>query len=90
VLTDMLRRIARATAGASAVTTARLNPNEAAPVLRSLITLPNDWGVLCLTIVLFPAFGLFEGVYAALLAINVIYLATGSYRWFRELDALSS
>ncbi len=88
VLTDMLRRVERARAGASTVTTSRLNPDEAAPVLRSLITLPNDWGVLCLTIVLFPAFGLFEVVYTALFAINVVYLIAGSYRWFRELDAL--
>jgi phosphatidylglycerophosphate synthase len=88
VLTDMLRRVARAKDGQSAVTTASLNPNEAAPILRSLIALPNDWGVLCLVMILLPRFGLFETIYGALLAINVLYLGVAAFRWFREMSAL--
>ena len=49
LITDLLRRVARAAAGQSAVTTASVDPNETAPMIRSLISLPNDYGVMCLS-----------------------------------------
>lgn len=90
LLTDMLRRVHRARSGASTVTTASLHSHEAAPVLRSLIVLPNDYGVLCLCLVVMPLHRTFEIVYAVLLAANTIFLLTGCVRWFRELSAASA
>jgi phosphatidylglycerophosphate synthase len=89
VLSDMLRRIARAQAGATAVTTASLNPDEAAPVLRSLIVLPNDYGVLCLVMVLTPLHTAFVVVYTLLFAANVLFLLAGCARWFVEMGRLA-
>lgn len=90
VLSDVLRRVARATAGGTAVTTASVNPNEAAPVLRSLVVLPNDYGVLCLAVVLTPLHAAFVMVYVVLLAANGLFLVAGSVRWFREMGQLSA
>ena len=70
------------------MTTSSLDPNEAAPVLRSLIVLPNDYGVLCLSIVLIPIHNIFIVVYSILLAANALFLATGCARWFREMKNL--
>ncbi len=89
VLTDMLRRIDRGRRGASDVTTSRANPNEAAPVLRSLIVLPNDYGVLCLAAGLLAAHDAFRYVYTVLLVLNIGYLSVACARWYREVRALS-
>jgi phosphatidylglycerophosphate synthase len=88
ILTDMLRRIERANAGASSVSTASVDPDERAPVLRSLMVLPNDYGVLCLALLLVPVHALFVVVYSALLAANLLFLLAGCLRWFREMTAL--
>ncbi len=88
VLTDMIRRVHRAAAGQTTVTTASVAPDEAAPVLRSMIVLPNDWGVLCLAFLLLDLYGLFEVVYAALFVLNLLYVIAGCARWFRELSAM--
>jgi phosphatidylglycerophosphate synthase len=88
LLTDMLRRVSRTAAGGSSATTASLNPDEAAPVLRSLVVLPNDYGVLCLTFLLLPWHTVFGVVYAILLVANTLFLLTGCLRWFRELNQI--
>lgn len=85
ILSDMLRRIARLQSGGSSVTTASVNPNESAPVLRSLIVLPNDYGVLCLAMLLISLHTAFIAVYTVLLAANVLFLLVGCVRWFREM-----
>jgi phosphatidylglycerophosphate synthase len=80
-LTDQLRRQGR---------TSRTAPRpagggQAAPVLPSLLTLPNDFGLL---IVVFATFGLpavFVPLYTLLLLANVAFLAVGLRRWSREL-----
>lgn len=90
VLTDMLRRIDRGRRGASDVTTARANPNETAPVLRSLVVLPNDYGVLCLAAVLLAAHDAFRYVYTVLLALNICYLGIGCLRWYRDMRSLAT
>jgi phosphatidylglycerophosphate synthase len=87
-LSDMLRRIERQRAGGLDVTTSSVDPNEPAPVLRSLVVLPNDYGVLCLAMVLLAAQGAFVVVYSLLLAANALFLAAGCVRWFREMDSL--
>lgn len=88
ILSDMLRRIDRVQRGETAVTTASLNPDEAAPILRSLIVLPNDYGVLCLTMVLIPLHRTFMTVYSILFAANFLFLLAGCFRWFREMGRL--
>lgn len=88
ILSDLLRRIERVKAGGSAVTTASVNPNEDAAVLRSLIVLPNDYGVLCLAMLLLPLHRTFQGVYTVLAAANALFLIAGLVRWFREMRSL--
>jgi phosphatidylglycerophosphate synthase len=90
ILSDMLRRLERVTAGGSSVTTASLKPSEQAPVLRSLAVLPNDYGVLCLSMVLTPLRGSFMIVYTVLFAANALFLAVGCVRWFREMRRLTT
>ncbi len=88
ILTDMLRRIDRAAGGGSADAKASLDPTERAPVLRSLIVLPNDYGVLCLVMLLIPVQDAFVTVYTALFAANALFLAVGAKRWFTEMRTL--
>lgn len=88
VLADMLRRIARVTAGGSAVTTASVSPHEAAPWLRSLVALPYDYGVMCIVLVFLGAHSLFVVIYTALFAVNALSLVAGCARWFREMRTL--
>lgn len=90
LLADMLRRIERQRGGGSDVTTASVDPNEAAPVLRSLIVLPNDYGVLCLVMVLLAAHSAFLAVYTVLFVASVLFLAAGLFRWFREMRGLGT
>lgn len=90
ILSDMLRRIERASAGGTPVTTSSVSPDEPAPVLRSLIVLPNDYGVLCLSIVLVPLRNVFIAVYTSLLAANVLFLLAGCVRWYREMTILGT
>jgi phosphatidylglycerophosphate synthase len=89
LLADLLRRIARVEAGGSSATTASVNPDEPAPILRSLIVLPNDYGVLALAMVLLAAHVVFGVVYALLLGANALFLLAGSVRWFREMGTLA-
>jgi hypothetical protein len=88
-LSDMLRRIHRMAGGGTSVTTASLNPNEAAPILRSLVVLPNDYGLLCLVMVLMPLHMAFLAVYTVLAACNALFLAAGAVRWFREMTTFA-
>lgn len=78
ILNDQLRR----THGTAPATDA------AAPVLRSLLVSPTDYGVLLLTFVLLGAHAVFLWVYGLLLLANIAYLAMGLAKWFRELSRL--
>jgi phosphatidylglycerophosphate synthase len=88
VLADLLRRVDRAKRGLTAVTTSSVDPNEPAPILRTLIVLPNDYGVLCLALLFLALPAAMIGVYAFLFAANTAYLLAGGYRWFREMRAM--
>lgn len=78
ILNDQLRR----TQGTAPATDA------AAPVLRSLLVAPTDYGVLLLIFVLIGAHQVFLWVYGLLLVANIAYLAVGLVKWFRELSRL--
>lgn len=58
------------------------------PLLRSLIVLPNDYGLLCLVFLLWGWTTLFLTVYGLLLAANAVFLVAGWVRWYRELSRL--
>lgn len=80
ILNDQLRRT-HGTAPA---------PDAAAPVLRSLLVTPTDYGVLLLSFVLIGAHQVFPWVYGLLLVANIAYLALGLAKWFRELSRLQA
>lgn len=80
-LTDQLRRQGRT---ARAVP-ARPAVNEAAPVLPSLLTLPNDFGLLIVVYATFGVGAVFAPVYTLLLGANLAFLVVGLRRWSREL-----
>lgn len=52
---------------------------------RSMLLLPTDFGVLCLVFVLWGLPSLFLIAYAALFAVNALFLAAAAAKWFREM-----
>jgi phosphatidylglycerophosphate synthase len=57
-------------------------------VLRSLVVVPTDYGLLCWVFLLLGAPALFFGVYAALFLATAAYLALACGKWFREIGRL--
>lgn len=57
-------------------------------VVRSLIVLPTDYGLLCCVFILFGAPTLFLSVYALLFFAVAAFLALASVTWFREMKRL--
>jgi phosphatidylglycerophosphate synthase len=58
-------------------------------VLRSLLVLPTDYGLLCVVFLLWGAPTLFLGVYGVLFLASGGYLTLASVRWFHEMARLS-
>jgi phosphatidylglycerophosphate synthase len=58
---------------------------ERPPLLRSLVVLPADYGLLCVVFVLIGWPAVFTPVYVLLAAANLLLLAAGLRRWFVEL-----
>jgi phosphatidylglycerophosphate synthase len=94
MLAEQLRRVARANARAGAGTQALVldapPASHAAPVLRSLIVLPNDYGVLCIVLAALFDSTVFVPSYAFLLLANTLFLLAGSVRWYREMSRLGA
>jgi phosphatidylglycerophosphate synthase len=59
-------------------------------VLRSLVVLPTDYGVLGLGFVLLGSPAVFFADYAFLFLATTAYVLLASVRWFREMDGLSA
>lgn len=79
VLTDQLRRA---------------HPRPAAPprrasLLRSLLALPTDYGVLCLAFLLLFRLELFLALYGLLLLGTVLFFGAALVSWYRELRRLA-
>jgi phosphatidylglycerophosphate synthase len=55
---------------------------------QSFLKLPNDWGLMCMTLMILPAQSLFRPTYAFLLCANTVFLLVGWVRWYRELAKL--
>ena len=75
VLTDLLTRLGPPSAA----------PTTAAPLWRSLLAAPTDYGILCLVFLLWGATAWFLAGYVILLIGTTGYLVLGLPRWFRAL-----
>lgn len=82
ILTDQILRRSGAGGLAPAAPT---GASTAAPVLRSLLVLPTDYGLLCLVFLLWGAPSAFLLVYGLLMAGTLGYLALGLPKWFRDV-----
>lgn len=56
--------------------------------LRSVLVVPMDYGVLCLSFLIYGATPLFMALYTAIFAATAAFLAMASVKWFRELQAI--
>jgi phosphatidylglycerophosphate synthase len=56
--------------------------------IRSLLVIPMDYGVLCLSFVLYGMVPLFLTVYTLIFAATAAFLMLASIKWFRELSGL--
>ncbi|MCK9899966.1 CDP-alcohol phosphatidyltransferase family protein [Frankia sp. Cpl3] len=110
ILSDFLRRLrlagadagapaAGASAGAGTGAAASVGAGAGAgavhaPVWRSLLVLPSDYGLLCLVFVLLGAGSAFSApfavTYAALAAANALYLLGALARGYRAMSALGA
>lgn len=80
ILTDQLRR----TAGMPKEPPA----GTGADLIRAVLVLPTDYGILCLAFLLFGWPAVFYGVYAALFAGTLVLLTVALARWARQLRRL--
>jgi phosphatidylglycerophosphate synthase len=84
ILTEQLRRSATGVKPSS-----QPHTNEHAPVLRSIIVLPADYGLFCVSFVLFGFHTVFIWVYAVLAVINIGFLLGALPKWYGEMTAIS-
>ena len=82
ILTDQLRRAHGVTSTAAA--------GGRMPWLRSVIALPTDYGVLCLTFALYGATTLFVSVYGLMTLATVLFLVLALPKWFSDVRALAT
>jgi phosphatidylglycerophosphate synthase len=62
---------------------------ERTSVVRSLLVVPTDYGLLCWVFVLLGAPAVFVGIYAFLLAASAAYVAMACVKWFGEMGRLA-
>ncbi|QGQ20153.1 CDP-alcohol phosphatidyltransferase [Cellulomonas sp. JZ18] len=60
-----------------------------APWLRSLLVVPTDYGVLCLSFLLLAVPDAFLVVYAVLVACTALFTAAAAVKWYGEMRTLS-
>lgn len=84
ILNDQLKAVHAATQGKS------LPPRTGSTLLRSLLSAPTDYGILCLVFVTLGAPLVFFGIYTALFVANAGYLALALVKWFRDMARLDS
>ncbi|WP_229715085.1 CDP-alcohol phosphatidyltransferase family protein [Subtercola lobariae] len=63
-------------------------PRGESTIIRSLMVVPTDYGVLCLVFVLLAAPAVFLVVYALMFLANAGYLVLASHKWFRDMGRL--
>jgi phosphatidylglycerophosphate synthase len=57
-------------------------------VIRSILVLPTDYGLLCCVFLLYGIPSLFVPIYTVLFAAMTAFLLLASVKWFREIDRL--
>lgn len=82
LLTELLRRLRPATGTPAGATD---GPSGPAPWLPSLLKLPSDYGVMCLSFLLLGWPGAFFVLYTALFVGNLVYLPVALARSYRSL-----
>jgi phosphatidylglycerophosphate synthase len=85
ILTDQLRRSAAAEAGQT-----YSKPSGSGGALQTLVALPTDYAVLCISFVLLGAHGVFLVVYILLAAAQTLITAAVLVRWWRELRGIDA
>lgn len=55
---------------------------------RSLILLPTDYGLICLSFALWGWTALFVVAYSAFAAVSAVFLALAAVKWFREMGTI--
>lgn len=86
ILSEQLRRSARAALGAPASPPS----TEPAPVLRSLLVLPGDYGLLCVSFALLGVPTVFVPLYTLLMVANALLLLAALVRWYREMRTFTA
>lgn len=81
IVTDLFHR----TRGA-----AKAKPTAHASVLRSLLTAPTDYGVLCIVFLTWGITSVFLGLYVVLFLGCAGYLVLGMPKWLRQVRALDA
>jgi hypothetical protein len=61
---------------------------ERPSIVRSLLVVPTDYGLLCCTFVLLGLPKLFFPVYTLLFVVTAVYLGLASVKWFGEMGRL--
>jgi phosphatidylglycerophosphate synthase len=54
--------------------------------LRSMLVVPMDYGVLCLSFLVYGSTPVFMGLYTVIFAASAAFLLLASVKWFRELS----
>lgn len=83
ILNEQLRR-------QHTVQSASSTTGQPAPVLRSLLVVPTDYGLLCLVFLLLGNTTLFFLAYAFLFGATALYLLLASVKWFSEMQGLGA
>ena len=98
ILTDQLRASAATAASAATTAAAPVEPTTPPavsvddgrpPVLASLLVLPLDYGLLCVTFVLLGFHQVFVWAYCALAVMGVVLLVAALGKWYRDLSRLA-
>lgn len=85
ILNDQLKAVHAATTGH------RLAPRvRNTSVVRTLLVIPTDYGILCLAFILLGAPAVFFGVYTFLFLGNAGYFALAVVKWFRDMSNLDN
>jgi len=82
ILNDQLKAVHAAKTGV------RVAQTRKSSLLRSLLVLPTDYGLLCLIFVALGAPPVFFVIYCVLFVANAGYLALAAVKWFRDMKAL--
>lgn len=82
ILNDQLKRVGRSGPTDLAVVRNRHG------LIRSILLLPTDYGILCLVFLAMGAPFLFFSIYAALMAATAGHFSLASIKWFRDIRAL--